>query len=190
VIPLAEKYFDLEPRLLNIVIGDGRYFINRSTNQYDTIIVDAFVGEAAPSHLMTRDAFEEMHRLLTPGGTVVINSVGNFDPGKQFLVASLEKTLKTVFQSVRVHRNRSEFGVLNAFFVASDQPELVMSDTKEWEHVHPRIQGAVRATLDGVVSTDPDAGLVLRDRYNPIDYYDAANREELRRRMARLIRLL
>jgi len=190
VVPLAEKYFDLDPQQLHIVIGGGRYFVNKSTDQYDTIIVDAFVGDSSPSNLLTREAFEGMRRLLKPGGTLVINSIANFEPGREFLVASLEKTLKAVFRNVRVHRNRSEVGVLNAFFVASDQPELVMAESKEWEHVHPSVQGAVRATLDGVVSANPNAGVVLRDRYNPIEYYDAVNREELRRRMAYLVRLL
>jgi len=36
------------PSKLNIVFGDGRWFVNRGGKQYDTIILDAFLGEVLP----------------------------------------------------------------------------------------------------------------------------------------------
>jgi spermidine synthase len=42
VIPVAKTFFDLDPARLKIFIGDGRYFVNATTNRYDAIILDAF----------------------------------------------------------------------------------------------------------------------------------------------------
>ena len=103
VVPLAQKYFDLRPERLHIVIDDGRHFLNGCQWRYDAILLDAFLGDSTPSHLMTREAFVAMRQALRPGGTLVINSVGSLVPGRDFFVASVEKTLRAVFQSVRVH---------------------------------------------------------------------------------------
>ncbi|PYM15666.1 MAG: spermidine synthase, partial [Verrucomicrobia bacterium] len=78
VVPVAKTYFDCEPERFHVVIGDGRHFVNRTTNRYDTILLDAFLGDSSPSHLMTREAFASMSRLLNPGGTLVINSFVGF----------------------------------------------------------------------------------------------------------------
>ena len=58
--PIAERYFDFNPKDINLTIDDGRHFLNRILRQYDTIILDAFVGDSSPSHLMTREAFSAM----------------------------------------------------------------------------------------------------------------------------------
>src|SRR6185436_7547357 len=78
VVPVARQWFDLEPEKLNITIGDGRAFLNQCRQKYDAIALDAFLGESSPSHLMTREAFIAMRRVLQPGGVLVINSFGNF----------------------------------------------------------------------------------------------------------------
>ena len=74
MVPVAVRFFDLEPDKLHITIDDGRHFLNRCHKQYDTIVLDAFLGDSSPSHLMTREAFAAMRRVLRPGGTLVINA--------------------------------------------------------------------------------------------------------------------
>ena len=71
---------------------------------------------------MTEEAFPAMRNVLQAHGVLVINSFGNLQPGHDFLTASLDKTLKRVFRSVRIHTAGSG----NVFFVASEQPKLVM----------------------------------------------------------------
>jgi spermidine synthase len=48
------------------------------------IILDAFLGDSSPSHLMTKEAFESMRNLLKPGGVLVINSFGDLESGRDF----------------------------------------------------------------------------------------------------------
>jgi spermidine synthase len=186
VAPLAKAYFGCEPERFNLVIGDGRQFVNRSANRYDTIILDAFLGDSSPSHLMTSEAFSSMRQLLKPGGALVINCFADFAPGKDFFGASLEKTLKHVFQSVRIH----SAGNGNVFFVASDQSKLEVPARPDLDQVYYGVRDLVQAAFDGIVTANPQHGIVLTDDYNPVEFYDAANREAVRRHLAATMRSL
>ena len=187
VVPVAKKYFDCEPEKFTVVIGDGRHFLNRATNRYDTILLDAFLGDSSPSHLMTRESFESTRRLLKPGGTLVINSFVGFRAGKDFFGASLNKTLKSVFKSVRIHATNPA-AVGNVFFVASDQPELNILFQPDFKQAHPYIRDLVKAAFESLTEANPRDGIVLTDDYNPVEYYDAANREVIRRDLAMSMR--
>ena len=97
IVPVARDYFGLQPEKLNIHFGDGRYFVNQSTNHYDAVILDAFLGDSCPSHLMTKEAFTAIRRILKPEGTLVVNTFCDFEAGHDFFGASLYKTLQDVF---------------------------------------------------------------------------------------------
>lgn len=181
VVPIAQRFFDLKPEQLNIQIGDGRHFLNRTTNRYDVVVLDAFLGDSSPSHLMTREAFASMRRVLNPGGCVVMNCFGYFDRGRDYFVGSLEKTLQAVFKSVRIH----DSGRGNVFMAASDQAEMTLVPPADFEYIHPHSLPEVKKALSNIVLSDPSQGRVLTDDYNPVDYYDAVNRETFRQNMAR-----
>jgi spermidine synthase len=180
VVPLAEKFFGLQPTQLNISIGGGRCFVNRCAKQYDSIILDAFLGDSSPSHLMTREAFTAMRRSLKPEGTLVINTFGDFDPGQDFLAASLSKTLASVFPSVRIHHAR--YG--NTLFVASSRTNLAIVHPPTFDQVHRRCADEVEEAFETLRETDPRHGMVLTDDFNPVEFYDARNRESMRRYLA------
>ena len=189
VIPLAQKWFNLEPDKLNITIGDGRQFLNHCEKKYDAVALDAFLGESSPSHLMTREAFAAMRRVLKPEGTLVINTFGNFKPGADFFTTSLYKTLTNVFRSVRIHTATGG----NTFYVASERAELEMVHTPDLTRVHGSVTSMARSAYAGVIEPGRDYGdlslhlengQVLTDDFNPVDFYDASNREEIRRNLA------
>jgi SAM-dependent methyltransferase len=177
VVPLGQKYFDLQPEKLHLIIGDGRYYLNECRKKYDAVILDAFLGDASPTHLMSREAFAAMRRVLKPGGVLVINSFGNFDRGRDFFTASLNKTLKAVFASVKIHEGG------NVLFAASDRTPLDFLRSPDLSQVHPAARWRVERAYPNVMDTDPDHGRVLTDDFNPAEYYDAVNREETRRRL-------
>lgn len=186
VVPVAERYFDLQTSRLNLFLEDGRCYLHRCHKQYDAVILDAFIGDSPPSHLMTREAFASIRNVLKPGGTLVINTFGNFDPGRDFMMASLQDTLQAVFKSVRIHG--SAHG--NVLFVASIDDNLEMVRKPDFSSVHPLCATDVRLGFDTVLTAEPAHGLVLTDDYNPVDFRDAANREEFRRNLARAIQSL
>jgi spermidine synthase len=187
VVPLAREFFELQPERLNITIGDGRQFVNQSRKQYDVIVLDAFLGESSPSHLFTREAFGAMRRILATNGVLVINCFGDFDRGKDFFVASLEKTLGNVFASVRIHNEHNGGNVL---FVASPQARLNLRQTPDFARMNAGVRRSVEIAFDRIVESDPNHGIVLTDDFNPTDYYDAVNRERFRRELAFALRNL
>ena len=184
VVPLAQAHFDLQPERFHLVPGDGRYFVNCATKKYDAVILDAFLGDSSPSNLMTREAFDAMRRVLRPDGVLVINSFGDFSRDKDFLTASLDKTLKAVFRSVRIHAS----GNGNVFFVASDQPDLAIRNPPDLELAHPTIRHQVQGAFASIQQVNPRHGRVLTDDFNPVEFYDAANREAIRRQLASAMR--
>ncbi|HXA14448.1 MAG TPA: fused MFS/spermidine synthase [Opitutaceae bacterium] len=189
VVPLATRFFDFEPARVDLTIDDGRHFINRCAKKYDAIILDAFLGESSPSHLMSREAFAAMQRLLNPGGVLVINTLGNLQAGKDFFMASLDATLKTVFRQVRVHAAGDQ-EIINVFFVASDQPEMTLHNQLPISEVNQACRQEVQDAYNSPVflNIDPRHGRVLTDDYNPVEYYDAANRELLRKELVAVMR--
>jgi spermidine synthase len=181
VVPLAREHFDFDPDLLNLTIGDGRYFLHTlPEDQFDAVVLDAFLGDSSPSHLMTREAFADIRRVLKPQGVLVINSFGSFEPGKDFMAASLDKTLKSVFQSVIIHASGSG----NVFYVAGDAAPLKMHHQPNVNEAHPQVRWSMQAALGGIMRADERSGIVLTDDYNPVEYHDAANRESFRRGLA------
>lgn len=185
VIEVAEKFFDFKPDRTRIFVGDGRYFVNQATNLYDAVLLDAFLGDSSPSHLMTREAFAQMKRVLRPNGVLVINSFGDLSPGKDFFVNSLYKTLSAVFPSVRVHGT----GNGNVFFAASPSPSLAMRQI-DISDAHQEVALDVRSALSSTLTLTGQSGRILTDDFNPVEFHDAANREEHRRRLAFSVRKL
>ena len=129
---------------------------------------------------MTREAFSAMHRVLKPQGTLVINTFGDFASGQDFFAASLSKTLQNVFASVRIHKG--EYG--NTLFVASINPNLAIVHPPHFEQVHANCASLVQEAFETLRETHPGHGIVLTDDFNPVEFYDAKNRETLRRYLA------
>jgi spermidine synthase len=182
VLPVAEKFFDFDPARVHVTIDDARHFLNGAKTHYDAIILDAFVGDSSPSHLFSREAFMAMRRVLKPGGVLVINCFGDLDPGRDFFAASLDKTLRAVFHSVIIHGAGS--GLANMYYAASDQPEMQLRNLPPLSDVVEYCRDDVDHARAITLTPDPAHGIVLTDDYNPVEYYDAANREALRKQLA------
>ena len=143
VVPVAVKFFDFEPEKVHLTIGDGRYYLNRCVKQYDAIILDAFLGDSCPSHLMTVEAFRSMRRSLRPEGVLVINTFAEVDGGRDFFGASLYKTLTNVFSSVLIHKGRNG----NTLFVAASRPQLTLLTPPDYGHVYAGCRNQVQYAM-------------------------------------------
>jgi hypothetical protein len=89
-----------------------------------------------------------------------------------------------VFASVKLYEERG-----NLFFVASPS-ELVRRAPPDVSRVHPLCLKEVIAAYETVREPDPAHGRVLTDDYNPVEFYDSANREALRRKLAETMKSL
>ncbi len=179
VIPLAKDYFNFRPSELTVHVADGRQFLNHNRRHYDAVVLDAFLGDSSPSHLLTAEAFGSMRQSLKKEGVLVINCFGSFTPGEDFFLASLDQTLKTQFSDVRIHHS----GHGNVFFVASASP-LVVHHQPNFAGLPASIQNEARRAWENIGTTDPKNGRVLTDDFNPVEFHDAKNREGFRRSLA------
>ena len=131
--------------------------------------------------MLTKEAFSSINKVLRPGGVLVINAFADLEPGRDFFGASIKKSLAAAFRSVRIHSN--DDGAL--FYVATDRTPAAFIHPPNFEGVHPDVVPLARETYAGIVDTLPEHGRVLTDDFNPVEYYDAKNREELRKRLVK-----
>jgi hypothetical protein len=144
------------------------------------VVLDDFLGDSSPSHLLTREAFAAMRKVLRPDGVLVINLFGSLEDGQDFLAASVDRTLKSVFSGVRMHTS----GAGQIYFAATPRPEPTFLCEPDFSDMYPDVEPDARSAFRNVAEAIPGHGLILTDDYNPTEYYDAHNREELRRRLA------
>jgi spermidine synthase len=109
---VAEEYFGYEGEF---IIDDGRHYIRTTDKAYDAIILDAFSGYGIAGHLISLDAFIEAKKIMVPGGTLIVNTLGTEE---SVLQSYIYATLKGAFSNVSVMKIGS--GIPNYIFYASD----------------------------------------------------------------------
>jgi hypothetical protein len=77
VLRFAEKYFSYLADCrghFDVVLGDGRLSLEREAPQnFDLLVLDAFSGDAVPTHLLTKEAFEIYRKHLRPDSLIALN---------------------------------------------------------------------------------------------------------------------
>ncbi len=110
-----------DPRL-RVEVADGRVAVaGYPDDSFDAYVGDAFGGIAVPWHLTTRETFEDVARVLRPGGLVVLNVI---DFRRLDFARAEVATLASVFDHVAL---AAAPGALdgaggNLVILASDQP--------------------------------------------------------------------
>jgi spermidine synthase len=100
VIAVGFNFFDLA-RFQNIVpiAEDGRLFLNRTSENYDLIFIDAYHGiRYIPPHLATLEFFRLCERHLSRQGIVMINVISAITGPRSELFQSFGATVKAVFE--------------------------------------------------------------------------------------------
>ncbi|MGE0377712.1 MAG: spermidine synthase, partial [Planctomycetaceae bacterium] len=77
VVRLAEEYFTFlsdTPAETEIILGDARLSLGHEPDQqYDVLVLDAFSGDAIPTHLLTREAADLYARHLRNDGILCVH---------------------------------------------------------------------------------------------------------------------
>ena len=116
IVQAGRDYFALTDDNVRVIVGDGRYELNRLQTTYDVITIDAYKVPYIPWHLTTREFFTEVQQHLDSDGVLAIN-VGRA-PGDRRLVDAITATLLTIFPSVHAI---DVPGSLNTILVATVQ---------------------------------------------------------------------
>ncbi|MBL8177604.1 MAG: fused MFS/spermidine synthase [Bryobacterales bacterium] len=134
VVDIARKHFlflGQSKGRTEVVLGDARLAMEREPAQrYDVLVIDAFSGDAVPTHLLTREAFQVYFRHLAPGGTLALHVTGkyvNLAPVAEAIALSLGWRPRTV-----TNAPLSERQVFAATWVLVEGRTNSRPDAKVW----------------------------------------------------------
>lgn len=167
IVQAGRDYFALNDPNINIIIGDGRYQLNRLDGPYDVITIDAYKVPYIPWHLTTQEYFNEVKARLSANGVVAIN-VGRV-PNDRRLVEAITATLLTVFPTVHT---LDVPGSLNSILVATVQPTTDANLAANLQQLppsaHPLLRDTMVAAVPAVVPTIPST-IVFTDERAPVE---------------------
>jgi spermidine synthase len=99
VVELARERLDLREdcRVTVVTDIDARPFVEHCRQEFDLVIVDCYAKQSfLPSHVVSREFFEAIHRLLVPGGQIALNVFGY--GGRDPVVEAVVRGLSSVFR--------------------------------------------------------------------------------------------
>jgi spermidine synthase len=171
--------------LSQIVIDDGRFYMERSNQQYDVIAIDPPPPvEAAGSSLLYSKQFYSIAKLhLAPDGILQQwFPMGSRDPA---IIAAVAKSLHESFPYVRVFRSIEGWGYHflasqsplpspSAAMLASRLPAAAVTDLLEWgpaPTAEQQFAGVLNQeqSLDSLIAQDPGVPALQDDR--PVNEY-------------------
>jgi spermidine synthase len=173
----------LQSPLSRVVIDDGRFYLERSSEQYDVIAIDPPppVEAAGSSLLYTKEFYEIAKRRLRPGG-ILQQWIPNADLTTQAAVA---RALKESFPYVRVFGSVEGWGFhflasesplpsAPAAVLASRLPASAVTDLLEWgpaSNAEQQFGEVLRreTSLEALIQKDPGAPALQDDR--PVNEY-------------------
>lgn len=165
VVDMGEQFFSLrrlQDQGLRVEVEDARTFLERTTEQFDLILVDAYANQLyIPPHLATQEFFTLAKARLADGGVLVANVNAPNDASQ--LLRSLGTTIESVFPVVERYRVPDSW---NTVFLAGRSP-------LDWDAADNRQPDMLRDTFAGVrearqtVRLEP--GLLLTDDRAPVE---------------------
>ena len=89
LLPIARQYFYYrDPANVRPIFQDARVFLERSTEQYDIVLVDVYNDGDVPTSLVTQEYATALKRHLRPQARVVVNMIASRQPACQPLFAA------------------------------------------------------------------------------------------------------
>jgi predicted membrane-bound spermidine synthase len=163
IVAAGRDYFALNEANIRVIVGDGRYELNKLAGPYDLVTLDAYKVPYIPWHLTTRDFFSEVRARLATVGVVAVN-VGRA-PEDRRLVEALTATLLAVFPTVH---SIDVPASLNTILVATAQPTTAANLSANLAAVEPGTDPLLRQALEtaeaNLVPTVASAVLFTDDR--------------------------
>jgi len=186
IFEMSQRYFDYVPKGQRYV-QDGRYFLEHDASRYDYVVLDAFSGEQTPAHLLSKEAMLAINRKLNPGAVLSINIISRLEDVNG-ATRAVAKTLKSVFDNVEVYPVfdidnsdlNSKIGNIIILAYQGNVRPLNFSVIGDFT-VHPYYKSRIADLLGKMYQLkDLSSAVVLSDDYNPVDYFDADAREQIR----------
>lgn len=109
VAMVAFQYFFLVPdHRHQVIINDGRNYIEKTCESFDLLILDAFYADSIPHHLFTKEFLWKARKRLTENGLLVLNINSSLRGPDSILFRSIYKTLMHVFPQTYLFASKKE----------------------------------------------------------------------------------
>jgi spermidine synthase len=171
VVDFARKYMGFDVFKGKVVIEDARVFLNRTSEKYGVIILDAFSADAPPFHLATAEAFEACKEHLEDDGVLVTNYICSTAESKRKPVAGILASMRHVFPDVRAYGNPESTIPVNVLIAAGRNLEIAPDSVRFEEFIPPELATIVDETLAHTLMIDDPVPLVTDNKYW-LDLYD------------------
>lgn len=122
IAKVAKDYFALSPDV-NIIIDDGRHYLETTDKTYDLIFFDACRGEVQPSHLLTSECFKKAKFLLNNNGMIIVNFNGFLRGETGKASRSVYKTLISAGLETKIITTPGKEAERNTIFIGSNEQQ-------------------------------------------------------------------
>jgi spermidine synthase len=100
---IAQAHFDFKPApQTHVYIGDGREFLQNTSEQYDLILIDAFMHDVVPEPLQTVEAAKDLEQHLRPGGLVAMNIIAAYYGQRSAVLRRQIAAFQTAFSAIQI----------------------------------------------------------------------------------------
>lgn len=166
IVDIGRQYFHMNEPNLNVVVQDGRYFLQTTSKKYDIIGIDAYQQPYVPFQLTTVEFFKEVRAHLSPTGVTVINAGRTT---KDFrLVEALAQTMRGAFSNVYII-DTARF--TNSLIIATNAPtSLDNFRINSANLTDPLLQSVAQASLTyGNIREERTTNIYFTDDRAPVE---------------------
>ncbi|MFW6075494.1 MAG: spermidine synthase, partial [Chloroflexota bacterium] len=167
IVDVAREHFEMNEPNLDVYVEDGRYFLERTANEYDVVSIDAYRQPYIPFHLTTRQFFESVEEHMTADGAAIVNAGRTHTDFR--LVEVIAATMDAVFDSVYLIDVE---GYSNTMVVGINGPSSVedfRDNVSEFEQGTLLGQVARSSLTSGNVREWEGDGQVFTDDHAPVE---------------------
>jgi hypothetical protein len=151
---IAAKYLDYQtmPNVRSYA-ADGRRFIAQvSARTYDVVIVDAYSDNSVPFSLTTHEYAQDLAHIVAPGGSVLVNFIGNTKGCRPYLAALHHSYTSSLSQSRYLPASHNDTGIFQNIIGIFSPSDLSWTD---------QVSGVQKVELSG--------GQDLTDDFAPVE---------------------
>ncbi|HNW13398.1 MAG TPA: fused MFS/spermidine synthase, partial [Anaerolineaceae bacterium] len=144
--------------------------LERSTEKYQVVSIDAYRPPYIPWHMTTVEFFQSVRAHLAEDGVMIIN-IGR-GPTDRRLVDALAATIRQVFPSIYISDLSGSFNTLLFATVQETSLENYLANyvhLMENPNTPPLLLEVLAATYEGLQPLPEDEGLVFTDDHAPVE---------------------